>query len=195
MKTRFYFTLSDNDPLTKYPYYMNTLDKTFKSWFESWGYQFPANFDFEPEVDTLFRDYIWPRFYNEAFFYVDVQHGSWEQPEEPDSDQQAPEKYKKLGCIYSWLIESQERFNTLISCYENSKAKLMDQLSSKSTTLFNDTPQSGGDVTTSSYITNATTATTAADVGTPMARLKEIQDNLNNLYNSWANEFRKFIIM
>lgn len=71
----------------------------------------------------------------------------------------------------------------------------MDRLGSTATTLFNDTPQSGGDVTTSSYITNATTATTTADVGTPMARLKEIQDNLDNVYITWSNEFRKFILL
>ena len=60
----------------------------------------------------------------------------------------------------------------------------MKQLGSKSTTLFNDTPQIGGDVTVDGYISNATTVNTTADVGTPMARLKEIRDNLENLYTS-----------
>ena len=195
MKTRFYFTLSDNDPLTKYPYYMNTSNKTFKDWFTAWGYEFPANFSFNQRVDKLFKDFIWPRFYNEVFFYVDVEHDPWNEPAEPDSNEQAPEKYKKLGCIYSWLVESQERYSTLIELYEGQSDQLMKQLGSKSTTLFNDTPQSGGDVTVDGYVSNATTVNTTADVGTPMARLKEIRDNLEVLYTSWANEFRKFIIM
>ena len=195
MKTRFYFTLSDYDPLTQYPYYMNTVNKTFKDWFTDWGYEFPTNFVFNPVVDTLFQDFIWPRFYNEAFFYVDVEHDPWNEPEEPDAVQQAQEMYKKLGCIYSWLVESQERYGKLIKLYEDQSDQLMKQLGSKSTTLFNDTPQIGGDVTVDGYISNATTVNTTADVGTPMARLKEIRDNLENLYTSWANEFRKFIIM
>lgn len=60
----------------------------------------------------------------------------------------------------------------------------MKQLGSKSTTLFNDTPQIGGDVTADSYISSATTVSTTADVGTPMARIKEISDNLEDLYTS-----------
>lgn len=194
MKTRFYFSISDNDPLSKYPYRAKTLSKTFKSWFTSWGYEFPNGFVFDAKVDTLFEDYIWPRFYNETFFYVDVEHDPWTEPEEPEFDDYAADAYNKLGCIYSWLLDSQERYGQLIDLYEAEKDDLMKQLGSKSTTLFNDTPQSGGDVTTSGYITNATTATTTADVGTPMARLKEIRDNLESLYNSWANEFRKFLM-
>lgn len=193
MKTRFYFTLSD----TRNPFVMDSLNKTFKDWFDAWGYGLSKGFSFapSPRVDTLFKFYIWPRFYNEAFFYVDVEHDPWNEPKEPDFDQQDPEVHKKLSCIYSWLIGSQKRYDTLIGLYEEQLDKLMKQLGSKSTTLFNDTPQIGGDVTSDSYISSATTVSTTADVGTPMARLKEINDNLEDLYTSWANEFRKFIIM
>ena len=195
MKTRFYFLISDGNELPKDPYSAKIQNISFKTWFSSWNYQFPISFDFDAKTNTLFQDYIWPRFYNEIFFYVDVEHDPWTEAEEPQFEDYAAEACKKLGRIYSWLLDSQERYGQLINLYDAEKDNLMKQLGSKSTTLFNDTPQSGGDVTTSDYITNATTATTTADVGTPMARLKEIRDNLESLYNSWANEFRKFIIL
>ena len=182
MKTRFYFALNDSDELLKYPFRAKMLNKTFKDWFKSWSYDLPDSFDFNSKTTTLFQDYIWPRFYNEIFFFVDVEHDPWTEPEEPVIGREISSD--KLGCIYSWLIESQERYGQLIDLYETEKNTLMKQLGSKSTTLFNDTPQSGGDVTVDGYITNATTATTTADVGTPMARLKEIRDNLESLYNS-----------
>ena len=195
MITRFYFSMSDNDIQSKHPYNAKTLNQTFKSWFTSWKYQFPNNFSFKPEVDSLFQDYIWPRFYNQAFFYFDVEHDPWIEPEEPKFVDYVAASSDKLGCIYAWLIESQERYGKLIELYQAEENKWLEKLGSESTTLFNDTPQSGGSVTTSDYVTNATTVNTTADVGTPMARVKEVRDNLESLYNSWANEFRKFIIM
>ena len=195
MITRFYFAMSDNDMLSKHPYSAKTLNKTFKNWLTSWHYEFPSNFSFKPEVDSLFQDYIWPRFYNQAFFYFDVEHDPWIEPEEPKFNDYVAASYDKLGCIYAWLIESQERYGKLIELYKAEENKWLEKLGSESTTLFNDTPQSGGSVTTSDYVTNATTVNTTADVGTPMARVKEVRDNLESLYNSWADEFRKFIIM
>ena len=195
MITRFYFSMSDNDIQSKHPYNAKTLNQTFKSWFTSWKYQFPSSFSFKPEVDSLFQDYIWPRFYNQAFFYFDVEHDPWIEPEEPKFVDYVAASSDKLGCIYAWLIESQERYGKLIELYQAEENKWLEKLGSESTTLFNDTPQSGGSVTTSDYVTNATTVNTTADVGTPMARVKEVRDNLESLYNSWANEFRKFIIM
>ena len=195
MITRFYFSMSDNDIQSRHPYNAKTLNQTFKSWFTSWKYQFPNNFSFKPEVDSLFQDYIWPRFYNQAFFYFDVEHDPWIEPEEPKFVDYVAASSDKLGCIYAWLIESQERYGKLIELYKAEENKWLEKLGSESTTLFNDTPQSGGSVTTSDYVTNATTVNTTADVGTPMARVKEVRDNLESLYNSWANEFRKFIIM
>ena len=160
MKTRFYFLISDGNELPKDPYSAKIQNISFKTWFSSWNYQFPTSFDFNAKTNTLFQEYIWPRFYNEIFFYVDVEHDPWTEAEEPQFEDYAAEAYKKLGCIYSWLLDSQERYGQLIDLYDAEKDNLMKQLGSKSTTLFNDTPQSGGDVTTSDYITNATTATT-----------------------------------
>lgn len=195
MITRFYFSMSDNDIQSRHPYNAKTLNQSFKSWFTSWKYQFPNNFSFKPEVDSLFQDYIWPRFYNQAFFYFDVEHDPWIEPEEPKFVDYVAAASDKLGCIYAWLVESQERYGKLIELYKAEENKWLEKLGSESTTLFNDTPQAGGSFTTDNYVTNATKVNTTADVGTPMARVKEVRDNLESLYNSWANEFRKFIIM
>lgn len=192
MKTRFYFALCDSDELLKYPFRAKMLNKTFKDWFKTWSYDLPDNFNFDSKTTTLFQDYIWPKFYNEIFFFVDVEHDPWTEPEKPAINREI--SCDKLGCIYSWLIESQERYGKLIDLYEAQQNNLMNKISASSKTLFNDTPQNGGDFTTDNHITNATQVTSESDVGTPIARLKEIRDNLESLYSSWANEFRKFII-
>lgn len=75
--------------------------------------------------------------------------------------------------------------------------------SNRGTTRFNDTPQNGGyweDDKHSSTITavegkNSNDVTVITDSGTTMERLKEIRDNLENLYDTWSNEFGKEFVI
>ena len=193
MKTRFYYTMAEVVNEDVNPYFAKENDYRMNDWLADAGMTNAATFG--EAAAEVFENYIWPKFCNEAIVYVDVESDLWEEPQEPTSDQIKAAIIAKLGVIYSWFVGSNEKYSRIVQAYKDNVAKLMDRLGSTATTLFNDTPQSGGDVTTSSYITNATTATTTADVGTPMARLKEIQDNLDNVYITWSNEFRKFILL
>lgn len=75
--------------------------------------------------------------------------------------------------------------------------------SNNSQTNFNDTPQNGGlwsDDKHTSTITllngeNHNDTTITSDSGTIMARLKEIRDNLESLYDTWSNEFGKEFVI
>lgn len=193
MKTRFYYTMAEVVSEHINPYFAKENNYFMNDWLSDAG--MPNDATFSEAATEVFEDYIWPKFCNEDIVYVDVEHSPWEEPQEPTSNQIKGAIIPKLGVIYAWFVGSDEKYSRIIQAYKDNIAKLMDRLGSTATTLFNDTPQSGGDVTTSSYITNATTATTTADVGTPMARLKEIQDNLDNVYITWSNEFRKFILL
>lgn len=99
-----------------------------------------------------------------------------------------------LSHIYGWLNESRVRYSKILNAYKEQEDKLLTQLGSKSTTKFNDTPQDGGNFIDDNHVSNATSVTTSSDVATPMARLKEIQDDYKNVYGKWADEFRRFII-
>lgn len=138
----------------------------------------------------LWKDYLCPRYVNEPIMYIDKEF--WD--EEPTFDEILEESGDVLAHIYAWLNESRVRYSKLISLYEEQENKLLSQLGSNSTTKFNDTPQDGGNFVDDNHVSTATTVSTTADVGTPMARLKEIQDDLDNLYGKWANEFRRFVM-
>lgn len=101
---------------------------------------------------------------------------------------------KKLGLIYRWINESKEVYETLIANLDAQKSRLLDTIKSTSETKFNDTPQEPGFFTEDNFTSNITATSTATDAGTPIARLKEIEDNLRSLYGKWANEFSRFII-
>lgn len=90
------------------------------------------------------------------------------------------------------------KYVRLIKLYEAKEAELMNRLESETESLskFNDTPQEEGDYSTDAHTTTATKATTktATDYETPMKRLKEIRDNLEDLYNAWAEDYANLFV-
>ena len=150
-----------------------------------------AGFDIIPvtteitESEKCFREYIWPRFYQEAIIYADL-----------DKNEDFVEKFcrTKVGQIMSWWTASIEKYSLLIQNLENNKAKLLDDVKSASISRFNDTPQNSGDFSDDQHTSTVTKTENSSNVGTMMARLNEIEDNIKQLYIDWSNEFRKFII-
>ena len=137
------------------------------------------------ESQVCFREYIWPRFYNEAIIYTDL-----------DENEDFLEKFcrTKVGQIFAWFKASAEKYGLLIKNLTNNKTKLLDDVKSSSVARFNDTPQNSGDFSDDNHTSNITTTTSSSNAGTMMARLNEIEDNIKQLYIDWSNEFRKFII-
>ena len=132
-----------------------------------------------------FVNYIWPRFYQEAVIYVDS-----------DEDEDFVKKFArtKVGQIFAWWKSSMEKYSMLIQNLENNKAKLLDDVKSSSISRFNDTPQNSGDFSDDQHTSTITKTENSSNVGTMMARLNEIEDNIKQLYIDWSDEFRKFII-
>lgn len=146
------------------------------------------------ETKELFKNYLWPDYYDMPFFFIDTSVMPWCADEEPTDTEVVNESLDYFGRMYKWLHETKDRYTYLINAYKDQETKLLSQISSKSTTKFNDTPQDGGNFDTDNHLTNITAIETSADVATPIARLKEVKDNLRNLYSEWCNEFDQFII-
>ena len=137
------------------------------------------------ESQVCFREYIWPRFYQEAIIYTDL-----------DENEDFVEKFckTKVGQIFAWFKASTEKYGLLIQNLTANKTKLLDDVKSASISRFNDTPQNSGDFSDDQHTSTVTKTENSSNVGTMMARLNEIEDNIKQLYIDWSNEFRKFII-
>ena len=193
---RTYYTLDDIrikvgiSPNDKGPYTIaNASNASFSSFlvscFYKIGYSVPATLTETEEAKTCFKEYIWPRFYQEAIIYTDS-----------DETENFLEKFcrTKAGQIMSWWQSSTEKYSLLIQNFENNKAKLLDDVKSSSIARFNDTPQNSGDFSDDNHTSNITKTESSSNVGTMMQRLNEIEDNIKQLYLDWSDEFRKFII-
>lgn len=143
--------------------------------------------DFTETAESVncFQIYIWPRFYQEAIIYADL-----------DKNEDFVEKFArtKVGHIFAWWQSSTEKYSLLIQNLEANKTKLLDDVKSASISRFNDTPQNSGDFSDDNHTSTVTKTENSSNVGTMMARLNEIEDNIKQLYIDWSNEFRKFII-
>lgn len=95
-------------------------------------------------------------------------------------------KWKK---IYSWLVKTAPRYETLLNLYKAQQATLMKKVETKVGS--SDMPQSATlDTLGTSLKDDLSRARIELDEGgTPMARLAEIQENYDNLMESWADEF------
>ena len=192
---RTYYTLDDiRKKIDGYtyadgPYLMLSLNKTLSSFLNAClrksGFSTFESITETTESQTCFRNYIWPRFYQETIIYVDS-----------DETEDFIEKFAitKAGQIMSWWQSSTEKYSMLIQNFENNKTKLLDDVKSSSVARFNDTPQNSGDFSDDQHTSTMTKTENSSNVGTMMARLNEIEDNIKQLYIDWSNEFRKFII-
>ena len=193
---RIYYTLDDIrievgiSPNDKGPYTIAnssaaSLSSFLMNCFYKLHFSLPPTLTETDEARTCFKEYIWPRFYQEAIIYVDS-----------DEDEDFVEKFcrTKSGQIMSWWKSSMEKYSMLIQNLTNNKTKLLDDVKSSSVARFNDTPQNSGDFSDDQHTSTVTKTENSSNVGTMMARLNEIEDNIKQLYIDWSNEFRKFII-
>lgn len=90
-------------------------------------------------------------------------------------------------------------YETLIKAYENSLPTIMNDVeaTTENEVVFNDTPQvEGGIFKTNDYATTYTKtgSTSKSPMKTPIERLKDIQDNLRNLWKDWTNHFHLLFV-
>ena len=171
------------------PYSMAALIKNFSTFLyaclQKSNFETFSGFKDTEESATCFQNYIWPKFYKEAIIYTDL-----------DESEDFVKKFDetKLGQIFAWWMSSTEKYTLLIKNLTANKNKLLDDVKSASISRFNDTPQNSGDFSDDNHTSTVTKTENSSNVGTMMARLNEIEDNIKQLYIDWSNEFRKFII-
>lgn len=103
-----------------------------------------------------------------------------------------------LRKVLNILNGSFDRYNAIYDAFETQKSKLLNTI--KTTQLgsakFNDTPQGNGDYSDDPHTTNITLTKgeTESDNLTPVMRLKEIEDSLNDILFNWSKEFEKIFV-
>lgn len=105
---------------------------------------------------------------------------------------EADEREHLIDAMMEWISTTSVSKKALLSAYETAKDSLMKDVATTSKSWFNDAPSSknadasGEDLT---HLSTFSKSTSESAYGTPMQRLKELDDSVLNAYRSWADEF------
>ena len=91
-----------------------------------------------------------------------------------------------------FMKSASERYSPLIAALKDNKDKLLADVDTTSRSWFNDAPSaknadaSGEDLT---HLSTYSKSVSSSAYGTPMQRIKELDDEIMNIYERWAREF------
>ena len=91
-----------------------------------------------------------------------------------------------------WLLDASGRYSPLIEALKSNKDKLLSDVDTTSRSWFNDAPSarnadsSGEDL---SHLSTYSKSVSSSAYGTPMQRIKELDDEIMDIYERWAREF------
>lgn len=130
---------------------------------------------------VLWQDYIWPLMYTTCVLRT----------EENVDDNLVSAAAEVCGRMLWWYNSTAAYYSPLITLYAAEQDNLMKELTNRSVTLYNDTPQDGGDFTGDEHTTTATQVVSNVEHDTKINRLDEIRKKLVNLYAEWCSDFYK----
>lgn len=142
------------------------------------------------KVSDLFKQ-LFNRFNNYELFELSVADSS---------ETRVLQEFRKW--IIKFLNEYENTkmyYEALINGYESKMATLLSDIeaTTENEVIFNDTPQvEGGIFKTENYATTYTKtgSTSKSPMKTPIERLKDLQDNMRNLWKDWTNELHKLFV-
>ena len=187
MKTRFYYTFEDitgrsaTEPIIDNVGFYTVLNQLF-------GITKDTDTVF---TKTLFQYYVNPVLADKYVDYVDVEHEEYEEVSKPDVSHAI-----LISSMYVLLKKTQEYYEERINRLEEYRDQLMNEVSSKTTAKFNDTPQiKNQDLSTDEYVSNISTSEVSSQPGSMSDRLENANNAIKRYYENWAFEFTsKFIL-
>ena len=211
-----YYTLAEvvaflDDP-TAYPpdgsaYWSPSLSSLLEALLNDSSSSYAATLSFYDSVNSAIR--------SEAVELLDALQNKWNDQiaaiartyyqgvEEYDASEEA--EAWRVACISfikgitSILNLTYPRYSVILSAYATQKSKLLDQvkLESKALTRHNDAPQNSGDYSGDTYTSDyvITSAEQETDHGTPMERLREIEQSYSDVIRDWLKYFDNMFLL
>lgn len=146
------------------------------------------------EVNNLWNNYVVPKLWSN---YVAINDADLDDDSISTSDKNAillDMSQELLATIAAIIKATYSRYKAILDAYKAEEGHLMDGLTSKSTSKFNDTPQGSGDYTNDQYTSTITQSSNETDVGTPMQRLEEITKGYKDTYGNWTNDIMNAVV-
>lgn len=112
-----------------------------------------------------------------------------------DMDDIIPEVQNRLDDFFNTFYITKDKYIALLKAQEDLKDSILSDVTNSSETWFNDTPQVKGDYTDLDYASNYTRTKNNISLGPVSEKLSEIDKAMDDIYDRWVAEFKKFIIV
>lgn len=206
IKTYYYYTLEEvmtpavNRPLrdllhnnVTQPYFKDVIEE-FYSEVPNWAKSNGADFNYLNELWERIR-HIFKR--DDYFFFI----SETEYDLTTDAGLRALKNEAKNRAVdfFETIYESKDKYIELIKQQANLKSNMLADIETSRKDWFNDTPEtydSGGiTYTADDFNTNYNHSTSYESIGTMADKLEMVEKAMNDYYDNWVREFRKFIII
>lgn len=200
-KPRYYYTLEEcarptfNRPFSDIlhkntqPNLKDVCD-TFYSEVPTWAKTDGADFSYLNELWERLRHYFLKDGY--YFWYSDKEYDVTSQA---DLTELHTEVKNRMFDLLETIYETKDKYIELIKDQATLKAKILDDINSQTETWFNDTPQASGTYTDEEHTTTYNKTKSTISLGDVATQLSIVDQAMNDYYDNWLREFRKFVIV
>lgn len=164
--------------------YSDTL-KSFKELLVAYNCPLPSALDNEIVEEWFSKAYA--RYFDDIFVTIIDDEGKNEKIQ------------KKLSKVVAKLIREINYYSTILNGYKAQESKLLDNIKTSTDAFsgFNDTPQNqniDNKYSGNEYLSNYSKSHSESEspLGTPMARLREVQDSYRDVMDAWVLSFNDF---
>lgn len=106
-----------------------------------------------------------------------------------------PDTEMRLDDLLATIDETKDHYMALIKNQEALKNQILNDIQSESEHYFNDTPQTSGSGINNNYTSTYSKDITKLNIGPVSAKLEEVRLAMQDYYEQWTREFRKFILL
>lgn len=172
-------------------------DKTLKAFLEDYNVVYP----WYTTDDAEYLEEIWKRIkemFNRKGVYfneIDTDYDLSVQ-EQYDAYLHRPDTMMRLDDLLATIGDSKAHYTALIKNQKDLENQILNTfVQSESEHYFNDTPQTSGGSINPNFTSTYSKDVTKLNIGPVSSQLEEVRLAMQDYYEQWVKEFRKFILL
>ena len=172
-------------------------DKTLKAFMEEYN----GVYSWYTVDDAEYLEEIWKRI-KEMFNRKGVYFNEIDEDYDLSDQQQydgylhRPDTMMRLDDLLATIGDTKAHYISLISAQQDLQGQILNTfVQSESEHYFNDTPQTSGGSINPNFTSNYSKDVTKLNIGPVSSQLEEVRLAMQDYYEQWVKEFRKFILL
>ena len=182
--------------------YLYTFDETIKNLnLNDFMVEYKGVYDWYTQEDKPYLDELWKRiremFNRKGVYFNEIDEDyDLSNQEQYDAYLYRPDTTMRLDDLLATIGDSKAHYIALIKNQEDLENQILNTfVQSESEHYFNDTPQTSGSSINPNFTSTYSKDVTKLNIGPVSSQLEEVRLAMQDYYEQWVKEFRKFILL